>query len=292
MDYDVEIKKTVRMKGSDGTIEFGVAVDMVQSILNRAEEDKKYHQFHMDLFEDIRVIRAQLNGDPMPASRSKEQLDAEKRQFKYGAYVFNDNETLKTGLPMKEPKVEEESDIINALLSYVQNFKGEHRKVGDKWQYSRKLGDYELVYELEFTDVVYYNDMLCAKINGTATCANATKEVVMKPMDYTLWLALEENVVAASRIEQEYRVKQGDQWVSVTMELKKELTRKFEADASVLQALKQNHEKLLETERALRQRNPDTSKYPEQRAFLQGLLQQLGDNQYARGVQFIYEQTK
>jgi len=293
LEYDVNIERHTTASTTKGKVSFGVEVEMEQALVNHKDLDDRYKQFHMDRFEDISVLEARLNDGPLDQETRKRQLEAATRDFKFGAYIFNEFEMKKNGLPAKPPEIKKEGDLIQGQLSYIQFFPGEKRKVGEKWRRERKLGDYKAEYDFTFENVVYYNDYKCAKIKGVSRISPPPEKIEFFPTEFTLWLSIDEKrpgVVVASEIHEKWRSHSGDVWFVRELSLRKTLRSAVLLDPDTVGAVDKHAQELVDIERKLRKSNRDRSKDFELLDKLRAVKAAFGDKlPFTRGIDFILE---
>lgn len=293
LEYDVNIARRTTVSTKEGKVIFAVSVNMDQVILNHKDMDKSFKQFHLDVFRDITATEAKQDDKPLDAAKRNAQLENEAREFRTGAYVFNEFELKYDGLPVEPKPIEQESDLLMGQLEHLQYFPGDSRKVGDKWEYVRKLGKYTSKLEFEFTSLVMRSGYKCAKLTGTISIADKLEKVELFPTIFTLWLAVDEGAVIATEITQKWRAEVQGTWFVREMTINKEL-RVLRALSPERLALLSGHvKKLIDTERDFRTDKRERAKDPERKLYLENTLKEFGpDEPTTKGITFILDMIK
>ncbi len=290
-NYNVNIEKTTEIKGEDGKmVNFGVSVDMIQSLLNTGPEDKGFNQFMMDLFKDIKLKTARRGDAPLEPEVTRRQLDAERTNFSRSVYVYNTAKMLPNGLPVETPEVQDESRLVSMMLVYMQYFPGKMHTIGETWTSEREMGKFKVAYEHTLEDVVWFKDKLCARIEGTVKVLTPLEKVEIKPTVFKLWMGVEDSIIYGSEIHHDYRTPTAEGgWARITMKLTKDLEATVQLPEGELSQIRVLAPKMIEKERELRNDKRERSKDPENRAFFGECRNRLTGNWYMEGSKFFFE---
>ncbi|MFA4985547.1 MAG: hypothetical protein WC712_03090 [Candidatus Brocadiia bacterium] len=292
--YDVDVIRSRKASSGDGQkIVFTSEATLVQVMTNvRAEDDKSFTNFHLDLFKGMSVSEASEGDKPMPSDKTSYLESEDFKLFKYGTYIFNADKMRYDGLPVTPTTIEKESEIVNGMLTYIQYLPGEKRKVGEAWEFTKRIGKYDIVYTFKVESIVFRLGAKCAKIVGTCSLGSSTpaKDIDIMPADFTLWLSLDEGFVVSSRIILRFKTQSAGLWTLVEMTIDKKLASQEVVPKEKLAKFADFAVQISENERKSRDDKRDKTKDREIAAFFNKMLSEFGkDDPYSPGLTFVYD---